>query len=211
MSRQDREVSQLIKAFEEHINEMPYLDSREACLKGLHYLKNKYPAFFRLPASTKPEQHHYFVGGLAEHTLEVFEIAKNMRTLLSFDAELPITSVFLAALYHDAGKAQCYQMESPSGALHTVHHNSLSRMFHHVTLGMNMFLEMAADTGILAKVDHLDISHTILAHHGCREWGSPVAPATVLAQLIHQSDTMSARMDDAARRVDPLKFKPDYP
>ena len=43
---------------------------------------------------------------------------------------------------------------------------------------------------------HDEVLHAILAHHGCREWGSPVAPYSKVAWLLHLSDSMSARMND---------------
>jgi len=44
---------------------------------------------------------------------------------------------------------------------------------------------------------HDKVLHAILAHHGCREAGSPVAPKTREAWLVHFCDGISARMDDA--------------
>jgi 3'-5' exoribonuclease len=42
-----------------------------------------------------------------------------------------------------------------------------------------------------------NVLHAILAHHGSREWGSPVVPLTKLAWMLHLCDGISARMDDA--------------
>jgi 23S rRNA maturation-related 3'-5' exoribonuclease YhaM len=46
-----------------------------------------------------------------------------------------------------------------------------------------------------------------MAHHGRREWGSPVSPATPTAQLLHQSDMTSARMNDIVRGVTSLDYE----
>jgi 3'-5' exoribonuclease len=35
------------------------------------------------------------------------------------------------------------------------------------------------------------VAHAILAHHGRHEWGSPVAPATPEATVIHFADMLS--------------------
>jgi 23S rRNA maturation-related 3'-5' exoribonuclease YhaM len=51
---------------------------------------------------------------------------------------------------------------------------------------------------------HDKVLHCILAHHGCRAWGSPVAPSTREAWLVHLADAISARADDCDR-VDMLK------
>jgi 23S rRNA maturation-related 3'-5' exoribonuclease YhaM len=41
-----------------------------------------------------------------------------------------------------------------------------------------------------------NIIHNILSHHGKREYGSPVSPATKEAWILHQADNLSARLDD---------------
>jgi 23S rRNA maturation-related 3'-5' exoribonuclease YhaM len=46
------------------------------------------------------------------------------------------------------------------------------------------------------NIDPSNITHNILSHHGMREWGSPVAPATKEAWILHLCDNMSARLDD---------------
>jgi 23S rRNA maturation-related 3'-5' exoribonuclease YhaM len=44
---------------------------------------------------------------------------------------------------------------------------------------------------------HERVCHAILAHHGTREWGSPIAPLSRVAWLVHLCDNLSARMYDA--------------
>jgi 3'-5' exoribonuclease len=36
--------------------------------------------------------------------------------------------------------------------------------------------------------------HVVLAHHGKEEWGSPVKPKLVAAQIVHQVDMLDSRM-----------------
>ena len=37
------------------------------------------------------------------------------------------------------------------------------------------------------------VGHCILAHHGHKEWGSPVEPITTEARILHFADDLSAR------------------
>jgi 3'-5' exoribonuclease len=46
------------------------------------------------------------------------------------------------------------------------------------------------------KINENNVLHNILAHHGQRAWGSPVAPATKEAWILHLADNLSARLDD---------------
>jgi 3'-5' exoribonuclease len=55
---------------------------------------------------------------------------------------------------------------------------------------------------------HDRVLHDILAHHGKREFGSPVAPRTRAAYLVHLCDSISARMNDC-ERIDAVK-NPDH-
>jgi hypothetical protein len=43
---------------------------------------------------------------------------------------------------------------------------------------------------------HDPVLHAILAHHGSRQYGSPVAPKSQVAWMLHLCDSVSARMDD---------------
>lgn len=37
------------------------------------------------------------------------------------------------------------------------------------------------------------VGHCILAHHGRKDWGSPIEPQTQEAYLLHAADTWSSR------------------
>ena len=44
----------------------------------------------------------------------------------------------------------------------------------------------------LSPEKKMKIEHAMLAHHGRKEWGSPVEPATAEAFILHAADMMSA-------------------
>lgn len=182
----------------------PTLDSHIACEKGVGFLEANYPAFFTHPASSQPFTHHCVVGGLVQHTAEVIQIGLQTRAVLNLQSVVPYDQYFLAALYHDAGKIKAYEATADGKWVKTRD----SRLFHHIHLGVKIFEEMVAHEKLnYPAADEGGIVHAIMAHHGCREWGSPVAPATPVAQLLHQSDMMSARMNDIVRGIDPLDYK----
>lgn len=51
----------------------------------------------------------------------------------------------------------------------------------------------------LQSCERDEVTHAILAHHGRREWGSPVIPQTRMAWLLHLCDGISARIDDCVK------------
>ena len=61
------------------------------------------------------------------------------------------------------------------------------------SISTRTLLEMKAK-----KAVHIEdeVLHCILSHHGQRAWGSPVAPKSIEAWILHLCDGLSARADD---------------
>lgn len=149
--------------------------------------------------SSKPNQHHYGKHGLVIHTTEVVKLCLANRELLQVNIDE--RQIFLAAIYHDVGKMWDY---SPTDSTHEEWTGNLhKRKIHHISRSALVWQRVAETKG---KKDYLteefadDVLHSILAHHGLREWGSPVMPYTKLAWLLHLCDGISARMNDADTR-----------
>jgi 3'-5' exoribonuclease len=152
------------------------------------------PRFLVWSGSSKPNQHHYGKGGLAQHTWEVAHLClQNNKMFTKLEKGVTDQRAFLAALYHDAGKMWDY---SPLDLDHKDWQgNEHKRRIHHISRSALVWHDAAEKGGVAAEM-HDDILHAILSHHGAREWGSPVSPATRLAWLLHLCDGLSARMDD---------------
>lgn len=167
---------------------------------GVHQISCTVLDDWRFPiwsGSSKPEQHHYGQGGLAQHTLEVVELCLLNNGYFPEDKRVTEDTLFLAALFHDAGKMWDYaptDIKTPViwGA---VPHKDL---VHHISRSALVWSHACEKRGYSERI-HDDVLHAILAHHGRREWGSPVTPQTRLAWLLHLSDCLSARIDDCVR------------
>lgn len=160
---------------------------------GLMFDETFGPIFKDASGSGKKGQHHFEKGGLARHTYEV------MHLMLFSDAtigsKVKREHIVIAALFHDIGKIWDYVEFSPSVEnLKTIH----NRKIHHISRSAIEWSKFAEKIGYKNDPDD-DILHAILAHHGSREYGSPVAPYTKLAWLLHLCDCISARMDDCER------------
>ena len=152
------------------------------------------PRFVTWSGSSKPTQHHYGKGGLCQHTSEVVDLCfSSIETLGLTDID-PI-EIYLSALYHDCGKMWDYEPTNDQytewkGTEHKriIHHISRSAITWHNACNYYSYrYGKYADS----------VTHNILAHHGRREWGSPVMPKTKAAWLLHMCDGISARMNDA--------------
>jgi len=144
--------------------------------------------------SSKSYQHHYGKGGLCRHTLEVVELCLlNNKFFDKIGKGVNEQSLFLAALFHDSGKMWDY---TPLDADYKDWQgNEHKRQIHHISRSGLLWHDAVHKAGMFLS-EHDTVLHAILAHHGLREWGSPVAPATRLAWLLHLCDGMSARIDD---------------
>jgi 3'-5' exoribonuclease len=69
------------------------------------------------------------------------------------------------------------------------------RLVHHISRSAIEWSKAVETTNSCRDIEE-SVLHAILAHHGRREYGSPVAPNSRLAWILHLSDQMSARMND---------------
>ena len=146
----------------------------------------------RCPASTAG--HHAALGGLLKHTSEVVAIGLAIGRTSGADQDL----VVAGALLHDIGKLEAYRWD---GGFEPT---PLNALIGHVVLGALMLdrvvraqVEMPCTEAELSELLHL-----LLSHHGAREWGAPVPPLTLEAEVLHHADQASAKtasMGDAIR------------
>jgi 3'-5' exoribonuclease len=153
-----------------------------------HLITN--PEFLACSGSSREGKHHYGTGGLIEHTWDVVDNCLMMAPKYFVNQ----AQLFLAALYHDAGKIHDYILTN--GQWVTTRHKY---RIHHITRSVIMFheaLTILPDTEFAFQNERV-ITHCILSHHGSRNYGSPVKPQTKMAWILHSCDQISARGTDA--------------
>jgi len=136
----------------------------------------------RCPASLS--NHHAALGGLLKHTVEVGAIARTMAKAAGATWDLVLAGVLL----HDIGKLEAYAWD---GLFAMTEAGSLVG---HVVLG-SIMLDRRLDEEEeppLTDGERLVLQHLILSHHGELEFGSPVRPMTLEAEVLHLADHASA-------------------
>ena len=130
--------------------------------------------------------HHASLGGLLQHTCEVMRIGQQIAKVARADEEL----VMAGALLHDIGKTECYVWET--GVFDT---NERGRLVGHLVQGVSMLREaiLRAPAPPCTADEQLVLEHFILSHHGLLEYGSPVRPLTLEAEILHFADDASAK------------------
>ncbi|MDL2285270.1 HD domain-containing protein [Desulfovibrio sp. OttesenSCG-928-F07] len=129
--------------------------------------------------------HHAYAGGLLEHTLGVCRAALNFADLYP---QLDRQVLLAGALCHDLGKIR----ELSSDLV--IDYTSAGRLMGHISIAIEMlepFIRKSALEPELAE--HL--RHLVLSHHGIREYGSPILPATAEAMALHFADNLDAKMN----------------
>jgi 3'-5' exoribonuclease len=146
-------------------------------------------AYQDCPASTVG--HHAQLGGLLRHTVEVASIGRAAALACGADPEL----VFTGALLHDIGKVEAYQWHTGVFEL-----TDPGALLGHVTLGMLMLDRRlrAQATPPCSHRESLILHHLIASHHGALEFGAPVRPMTLEAEVLHHADHASARATSMA-------------
>ena len=133
--------------------------------------------------------HHNFVGGLAEHTLQIARVAEAISELYDVvDRDLLIAG----ALLHDIGKV--YEMEYTPD----IEFTDEGRLFGHLIIGYEFVSKKIHEIEVVNKFPEelrMKILHMILSHHGELQYGSPVKPMFLEAQILHFLDDLDAKAD----------------
>ena len=147
-------------------------------------------AYEACPAA--PRGHHAALGGLLQHTLEVAAIARTIARVCGADQDLVLTGVLL----HDIGKTEAYSWTG------LFEHTERGRLLGHVVLGTLMLDRRLAEVpGICTGVERDILHHLILSHHGHLEFGSPVMPMMLEAEVLHWADNASAKTASMAQAL----------
>lgn len=155
------------------------------CIARTAYLP--YQNIYTCPASRK--FHHNCKLGYAIHVAEMLDLAltfkKNGQTIFgkNLDWDIVLTTIFL----HDIGKLSAYQEIDGE-----YQYTDTAKYIDHLSDSYVTFCILASKFD-LPKDIRTKVEHCILAHHGRKEWGSPVEPQTPEAWYVHLLDMISSR------------------
>jgi 3'-5' exoribonuclease len=144
--------------------------------------------------------HHAALGGLLKHTTEVAAIGRTIARASGADSDLVLAGVLL----HDIGKLDSYRWDG------LFDYTDRGRLVGHVVLGAIMLQTRLAEKPELpcTETERELLLHLILSHHGNLEWGSPIRPLTLEAEVLHWADNASAK---TAGLADALREDGNFP
>lgn len=146
--------------------------------------------FIACPATVS--SHRAYLGGLAEHTLSVLDLARAAaRRYPNVDEDL----LAAAALVHDVGRVWEIEFDTSIGL------SDRGRLLGHVALGASAVSEAAGIVG-LDPLRAAALQHALLSHHG-GDGVASVAPSTIEAMVLHHADHMDCQVGAFASAVTP--------
>lgn len=141
-----------------------------------------YEPFSQYPAASAV--HHAYPGGLLNHTHQMLVMLQGLYPCLPYS--IKVEHCILSILFHDCGKMNEYSKQGDT--------QPDMYLLGHIYIGAH-WLQNILDARGLDKEETKRIVHCVLAHHGQREFGSPVVPCTQEAILVSHIDNLSAKTD----------------
>lgn len=141
--------------------------------------------------------HHAYIGGLAEHIVNVLETADRILELYpAVDRDLLLAGIFL----HDLGKVEELSYKN------AFRYTDEGQLLGHLVIGVEMLSEKARQSEELTGEPFprellLRLKHMIVSHHGSYEFGSPKLPMTPEAIALHHLDNLDAKVHNFNQQI----------
>ena len=146
-------------------------------------LYSKYE-FYSYPAAKT--NHHAFEAGLAYHTATMVRLADRIGDIYP---QLNKSLLFAGIMLHDLAKV--LELSGPENTEYTVRGNLIG----HIALIDEEITKVLQELKIDdQKEEVIVLRHVVLSHHGLLEYGSPVRPKIMEAEIIHMIDNLDAEM-----------------
>lgn len=151
-------------------------------VRALYRKYNK--EFFTYPAAKT--NHHAFESGLAYHTATMVRLADSIGDIYP---ELNKSLMFAGIMLHDLAKV--IELSGPDNTEYTIRGNLIG----HISLIDEELTKILAELNIDDTKEEVTVlRHVILSHHGQLEYGSPVRPRIMEAEIIHMIDNIDTNM-----------------
>ena len=140
--------------------------------------------FYSFPAAKT--NHHAFYSGLAYHTAIMVRLADAIGDIYP---QLDKSLLFAGIMLYDLAKV--IELSGPDDTSYTVRGNLIG----HIALIDEEMTKALIELGIDdSKEEVIVLRHLVLSHHGLLEYGSPVRPQIMEAEILHLIDNIDAEM-----------------
>ena len=138
---------------------------------------------YEYPAASKI--HHNFIGGLATHVSGMLKIANALADIYpSVNRDYLLAGVIL----HDLGKIE--EFTSPV----VTEYSTKGKLLGHISIMDARLLMIGQQLKLEDSEELMLLRHMILSHHGQYEYGSPILPETLEAELLTYIDNIDSKV-----------------
>ena len=163
----------------------------------VRYILNKYKDnYLSHPAGVSI--HHSTLHGLLMHSINVAEVCDSLCKIYSYtniDRDLLISS----AIIHDIGKI--FELTTSGGSYS---YSLEGHLLGHISIGYKLIDEASKELNIEGE-EPLLLEHLILSHHGKLEFGSPVRPCLLEAEILSKIDDLDAKINSISTQLESTK------
>lgn len=171
------EISQTIKDFKNPILKKILMQC---------FSKKVIEDYKRWPAAVK--MHHAVQSGLLWHSVTMLRMAKQVVSVYE-DRNINSDLLYAGIIMHDYGKM--VELDNSAVSAFTL----AGKMIGHISLGAMQVTLACQELNInLQEEMVILLQHLILASHGKYEYGSPVLPKTMEAEILHHLDNLDAKI-----------------
>ncbi len=135
--------------------------------------------------------HHNYLGGLAEHSLSMFDLCNDYCKRY---AELDRDLILCGAILHDIGKIRSYSLAV------AIDYTNEGRLLGHIVIGDEIVREAISEIAPFPEEKAMKIRHLILSHQGELEYASPVVPMMSESMALYTADLLDSKLA-AMRRI----------
>lgn len=155
-------------------------------------INEKFDKISEYPAATR--NHHDYYCGLLHHTTGMLDIAK---TICDLHENVDRSLLYAGAILHDIGKT--IEFSGPVLPKYTIE----GRLIGHISIMSAYIKETANKLGINNERVML-LQHMVLSHHGKMEFGSPVLPLTLEAEILSFIDNLDSRINMITKAINEI-------
>lgn len=146
-------------------------------------VENKYDQLLFQPAAKT--NHHDYAGGLLHHEVSMLDLANQIATLYpTINRDLLYGGIIL----HDLGKI--VELSGPIATEYTFQ----GKLLGHISIIQTDIVEAAKKLNLENDEIVTLLQHMVLSHHGKLEYGSPVLPLILEAEVMYLIDNMDSKI-----------------
>ena len=149
---------------------------------------------YEYPAASKI--HHNFIGGLATHMVGMLKIGE---ALCDIYPQINRDYLLAGIILHDLGKIE--ELSSPV----VTEYSTMGKLLGHISIVDARLLEIGKTLKLEDTEELLILRHMVLSHHGKYEFGSPILPETLEAEVLTYVDNIDAKINVIDKALEEIK------